>query len=128
LSLVLLDSCVVIDVLRRSAHALKRIEVLVEEGYELATCSVVITEIYAGMRHSEKSTTDDFMNCLTFLDASRNTAVQAGTMIAHYRRAGVTLHLPDATIASIAQHWQAALLTHNQRDFPLAKLKFIEWA
>jgi predicted nucleic acid-binding protein len=51
----LLDTNIIVDVLRRRQNARRELENLLSQGSPLASCPITITEVYAGMRPHEES-------------------------------------------------------------------------
>jgi len=50
----LLDTNIIVDVLRRRKDARQELENLLSHGRPLASCPITITEVYAGMRTHEE--------------------------------------------------------------------------
>src|SRR5712691_1013583 len=86
----LLDTNIIVD------HLL--IESPLNEGHPLASCSITITEIYAGMRPHEEKSTRAFMKSLVFLPVTGDIAEHAGHLKARYMKRGKILSLQDVTI------------------------------
>ena len=95
------------------------IERLLEEGAVLGCCSVVITEIYAGMREKEKIKTEAFINSLKFYPVTRDIAKLAGEYIQNYSKKGITLSIADTTIGAVTNAYKLKLLTHNKKHYPM---------
>ena len=114
----LLDTNVIVDVLRRRNDAHLVVERLLKQGQPLASCSITITEVYAGMRPHEEKPTRAFMKSLVFLPVTAEAAEHAGYLKAQYAQRGKPLSLQDATIAavSIAFH---SVLSRGEFTIPL---------
>ena len=122
---VLLDTSVIIDLLRERPRWRDFLEEFVRHGHTLACCAVNWAEVYAGMRSNEAETTADLFSRLEYVQISREAARGAGELIGKWRRKGKTLNLPDALIGAVAFSEGLALATDNVRDFPLPGLKFV---
>jgi predicted nucleic acid-binding protein len=118
----LVDTNVIIHVLRDQKGRRNLLKQLLEQDHLLASCPITITEVYAGMNQKEQNKTSELMNSLQFLPTTVQIAEQAGLLKRDYGRKGVTLSLPDATIAATAIANGCTLLTENAKDFPMPDL------
>jgi len=119
----LLDTNIIVDVLRRRDDAHLLIENLLSQGQPLASCPITITEIYAGMRPHEEKATRAFMKSLVFLPVSAEIAEQAGHLKRRYAKRGKALSVQDATIAALSIAYGCTLVTGNIKDFPMPELQ-----
>jgi predicted nucleic acid-binding protein len=122
-STFLLDSSVIIDAINGRNGRAELLEELIEEGTLLACCPINITEVYMGMRTHETEKTDAFLASLEFYPVTREIAKYAGALYSEHRRKGLTLALPDLTIAAVAIMNKLQLATDNSKDFPMAELR-----
>jgi predicted nucleic acid-binding protein len=120
---ILLDTNIIVDVLRRRKDARLELENLLSHGSPLASCSITITEVYAGMRPHEEKSTRAFMKSLVFLPVTEQIAEHAGHLKAHYAKRGKILSLQDVTIAAVSIAYGCTLVTENVRDFPMPELQ-----
>jgi predicted nucleic acid-binding protein len=123
-STCLLDSTVIIDALNNRNDRSRQLEGLLEEGTLLACCSINITEVYMGMRPDEASKTEEFLASLEFYPVTREIAKYAGALYREWRQQGLTLALPDLTIAAVAITNGLHFATDNPKDFPMRELRF----
>ncbi len=117
------DTNILIDVItNRKGHAalLRR---LLEERHLLATCSVIVSEVYAGMRQAEESKTEALMEGMDFLPITYEIAKHAGTLRREFARKGRTLSLADTTIAAVGLAYNCTVVTENAKDFPIPGLQ-----
>ena len=119
----LLDTNIIVNVLRRRDDAHLLIENLLNQGQPLASCPITITEIYAGMRPHEEKATRAFMKSLVFLPVSAEIAEQAGHLKRRYAKRGKVLSVQDATIAAVSIAYGCTLVTENIKDFPMPELQ-----
>lgn len=122
---ILLDSSVLIDVLRGRRG---RRELLTEwlcQGHILACCAINITELHAGLGRGEERSTERLFDGLDYLEIPPAAARRAGDLLREWRRKGRTLSLPDAIIGAMAVEFGLALATDNKKDFPMPELKFM---
>jgi len=122
-STCLLDSSVIIDALNGRNGRVEILEELIEEGTLLACCPINITEIHMGMRSHETEKTEAFLASLEFYPVTQEIAKYAGALYREHRRTGLTLALPDLTIAAVAITNKLQLATDNPKDFPMAELR-----
>ena len=122
MSLLLLDTSVLIDVLRHRRQRHELLARFVREGHVLATTALNIAELYAGMRPEEAERTEDFLRALDCYELTVTAARLAGTLKNKYAKRGLTLSLADTIIAAIALDRHCTLVTDNRRDFPMPDL------
>lgn len=123
--ITLLDTSIIIDVLRerRGRHDLLR--QLAQQGHRFAYCAINVTEVYAGMRPGEAEVTVELFDRLEYVEVTFEIARTAGGLILEWRRKGRTLELPDAMIAAVALQFGLTLATDNRKDFPMRELEFL---
>jgi len=119
---LLLDTSVLIDVLRSRKGRRELLARLANEGHSLATSTLNATELYAGVRFGEEARTDQLLHSLLCYDMGCTTGVRAGMLINDWGRKGKTISLPDAVIAAIAIERGCTLVTDNRKDFPMPEL------
>jgi predicted nucleic acid-binding protein len=119
----LLDTNVIVDVLRKRSDRHILIEQFLNQGQPLASCSITITEIYAGMRPHEDKPTRAFMRSLLFLEITEEIAEQAGVLKAQYSKRGKSLSFQDASIAAVCIAYGCTLVTGNTKDFPMPEIR-----
>jgi predicted nucleic acid-binding protein len=119
---VLLDTTVLIDVLRDRRNRRILLADLVEQGHILATSALNIGEVYSGMRSEESAETDAFLDSLECFPLTAKIARHAGTLKHSYQLKGKTLTLADMIVAATALTHGCSLITDNRKDFPLAEL------
>ena len=119
----MLDTSVLIDVLRQRNRRRETLLELVGANNSLATSTLNIAELYAGMRVGEEDSTEALLSGLECLDLTNSSARLAGKIKSHWSKRGRTLTLADAMIAAIAIEGRYALLTDNTKDFPMPELQ-----
>jgi len=120
---LLLDTSILIDVLRRRNTRSEWLAELVRDGHTLSTTTLNIAEIYAGMRPSEERGTEALLSGLEVYDLGGQSARLAGRLKNTWARKGHTLTLADTIVAAIAIEHGCALLTDNRKDFPMPELQ-----
>jgi predicted nucleic acid-binding protein len=119
----LLDSTVIIDAINDRKGRSELLERLITEGTLLACCSINISEVHMGMRPREAEKTEDLLASLEFYPVTREIAKYAGELYREWRRKGLTLALPDLTVAAVAIRNDLLLATDNPKDFPMSELR-----
>ncbi len=119
----MLDSAFVIDVLAGVPEAIRRQQLLFEEGDEPFVNEIVVCEVRAGLRYVDVRELETLLEPIEFIQPGPEAAMAAGEWrrLAHER--GYSLSLPDALIASAADAIGAAVLTRNVRDFALTPVR-----
>ena len=120
----LLDTTVLIDILRARRNRRALLAELVEAGHTLAASAINVAEIYAGMRPSEQQETAGFLSSLDFYPINELIARRAGTLKSLASQRGKTLPLADMLVAAIALEHNLILMTDNRKDFPVPGLAF----
>jgi predicted nucleic acid-binding protein len=121
--MLLLDTSVLIDVLRSRNRRRELLGELVRAGNTLATTVLNIAELYSGMRRGEETRTEAFLSGLESWHLSGTAARLAGKMKFEWAQKGRSLSLADTIVAAIAIENQCHLLTDNRKDFPMPGLK-----
>jgi predicted nucleic acid-binding protein len=119
----LLDSGIIIDILNGKRGRRERIDQLIEDGADMACCSIQVTEVYAGLRPGEEARTERLLRSLKFYPVTWEIGKQAGDLLNVWRQQNRTLSLPDTTIAAVALANDLVLVTGNLKDFPMPELR-----
>lgn len=119
---LLLDTSVLIDVLRLRYGRRELLAELARGGNTLATTTLNVAELYAGMRPEEEARTEKFLDALDCYELTTAAARLAGTLKNKYARQGRTLTLADTIVAAIAIERRCTLMTDNRKDCPMLEL------
>ena len=122
MSVLLLDTTIIIDALNEKKDRLELLRRLITAGYRLACCPINITEVYAGMRPKEQAKTHAFLTSLEYQPITFQAARLAGELKQQYSSRGRTFSVADSVIAAVAIHHRFTLLTDNTKDFPMEDL------
>jgi predicted nucleic acid-binding protein len=120
---LLLDTTVLIDVLSNRKGRRELLADLVRAGHAFSTSVLNVAEVYAGMRAGEEARTEAFLEGLEEFDIGGPASRAAGKFKMTWSKKGRTIALADAIIAAIAIEKGCALLTDNQKDFPMTELR-----
>ncbi len=124
---VLLDTSIVIDLLRGRPGAIERLRGVQRAGDTPFVCAVTIEEVTRGLRPTE----DDRAIALITALVPAPLGVPEGRLAGFWRRTfakrGKTLHQADCLIAAAAVGVGARLATGNPKDFPMPGLVVEPW-
>jgi predicted nucleic acid-binding protein len=121
--IILLDTTVLLDVLRSRQNRRSTLAQLIRGGHTLATAAINIGEVYAGMRLGEEAKTEAFLSRLECYPTTATIARRAGSLKSAWARKGLTLSLADMIVAATALEHGLTLMTDNRKDFPLPELE-----
>lgn len=113
--MIVLDTTVLIDLLRGNAAALGYLSSLIE----VPACSEVTrVEVMRGIRHREREATEALMRTVRWIGVDEQVARRAGGLGRIWRRSHL-IATADLIIAATAQELSADLATSNTRHFPM---------
>lgn len=127
MSKVMLDSTVVIDILRGRPGALARLRELQLAGDEPVICATVAFEVSVGVRPREREDATVLFEGLGALPLGVAEGRLAGWWALRHRQGGRTLSPSDCMIAAAAVENAARLATGNPKDFPMTELTVEHW-
>ena len=120
----LLDTTVLIDILRGRESVLQPLEALGSEGgHRFGVCAVNVAEVFSGMLEQERPATERLLASLLLWAIPYNAARMAGEVRGRLRREGKTISVTDAIVGAVAVTTDATLLTANVKDFPFPDLR-----
>ena len=124
---VLLDTTVLIDLLRGRPDARSRLLALRDAGDVPWTCAVAVEEIVRGLRPREQAPARALFAGLRPVLLGAAEGWQAGEWRRDYARRGRTLTQADCLFAAAALSLGGRLATGNPRDFPMRELTVEHW-
>ncbi len=112
--MILLDTNVLIEILKGNADTIKRVESL---GDDLALSSISAMELFYGaFDKRELRMIERFVSLFEILHIDEKISRTAMKLIARYAKSH-GLDIPDSLIASTAISHNAILWTYNRKDF-----------
>ena len=126
MGLVVLDSTVLIDVLR-GRPAGQRLLDLRQRGDEPATTAINVEEIVRGVRPSEGKAVASLFDGLWMLVVGRREAELAGAWRREHAAAGTTLAQADCLIAACTATARGRLATSNPMHVPMLGSHVEHW-
>jgi predicted nucleic acid-binding protein len=125
LSGVVLDSDVIIEILRGHADVLQTAVALDQSGVPTFCTAIAWAEIFAGVRPDEEPATRAFFDTRGEVALDGRIGRQAGDYLARYAKShGV--EIADALVAAAAAMSGLRLWTLNRRHYPMPGLRFLE--
>jgi predicted nucleic acid-binding protein len=122
---VLLDSDVIIEILRGHAGPLQAAVALEQSGTPTFCTAISWAEVYAGVRPGEEEPTRAFFEARGEVALDGRIGRHAGAYLARYARShGV--EIADALIAGAATAGGLRLWTLNRKHYPMEDLRFFE--
>src|SRR5258706_6821170 len=99
---LLLDTTVIIDVLRARNNRRSLLAELVEAGHTLATAAINIGEVYSGMKPSETDATEGLLSSLVCYPITATIGRRAGSLKSKWAQMSQTHNLADMIVAAVA--------------------------
>jgi len=121
---VLLDTDVVINILKKKEETLKRLHAL--DGCEFYLSPIVIAEIYAGARSKEIGQIEALFSFFTVVDVCADIGIITGQYAHTYKKAFNGISLEDYMIAATAKHHNLLLWTYNKKHYPMKDIGLLE--
>jgi predicted nucleic acid-binding protein len=124
---VLLDTTVLIDLLRGRPDARERLLALRRAGDAPYTCAVNVEETVRGLRPREHPVAEALFRGLRIAPLHAAEGWQAGEWRRQFAGRGRTLPQADCLIAAAALSIGGRLATGNPKDFPFRELSVEHW-
>ncbi len=123
---LLLDTTVLIDVLRGRAAAERLRELRADEPVPYV-CAINVEEIWRGARAAEEAVVDRLLGSLRLAPLGAKEGARAGRWRRDFAAEGVTLTQADCLIGAAALGAGATLATGNPKRFPMPELVVEHW-
>ena len=124
---MLLDTTVLIDLLRGRRGAADRLRRLRAQGDVPYACAVSAEEVARGIRSREEPGAEQMLAGLRSAPLGSADGWIAGEWRRRYATRGRTLSQADCLIAAAALALGGRLATGNPKDFPMAELDVEHW-
>lgn len=124
---VLLDTTVLIDLLRGRAEARRRLLALRGASDAPYACAVNVEETVRGLRPREQGPARALFAGLRIVPLGAAEGWQAGEWRREFARRGRTLAQADCLVAAAALSVGGRLATGNPTDFPMRELTVEHW-
>lgn len=123
---VLLDTDVVIHLLRKQESSVKTLLVLKQKGVSIYVCPIVVAEIYAGAFAKEFTQIETFLSFCGSLAIDDEVGKIAGLYANQYRKSHHKISLEDYLIAACANKYRLSLWTNNKKHYPMQDIQLFE--
>ena len=124
---VLLDSTVLIDILRGRPGAIGRLDRIRNRGDHAWTSAINVDEIARGLLPNEEHSARRLILGLRIAPLGRDDGWRAGEWRRELSRRGRTVSQADCLVAAAAVGIDARLATGNPADFPMPDLTVEHW-
>lgn len=124
---ILLDTTVVIDLLRGRQGAIDRLRALREADDAPHVCCVNVEETARGLRPDEEHDARRLFAGLRHASLGEEEGWQAGLWRREFAARGLTLSQADCLVAAASLSIGGRLATGNPRDFPMNELDVEHW-
>jgi predicted nucleic acid-binding protein len=124
---VLLDTTVVIDLLRGREGAARRLRSLRDAGDSAHVCAITVEETVRGLRPKEREAAHALFDGLRTVPLGTAEGWQAGEWRREQAARGRALTQADCLVASAALAVGGRLATGNPKDFPMAEVDVDHW-
>ena len=114
---ILVDTDVIVDFLRGYTKAISYVK---NHSAEIVLSSIVVAELYAGVRDDETGRLDDFVTLFPILPITSEIAKAGGLFKRDYHNS-YGIGLADALMAATAVTENAELKTLNTKRYPMLK-------
>ena len=124
---VLLDTTVVIDVLKGRPSTVARLDALARMGDVPFVCAITVEEVTSGLFPRERDAASALFEGLAIAPLGMEEGRLAGWWRREFRRRGTTLSQANALVAAAASEIGARIATGNPKDFPMRNVVVEHW-
>lgn len=124
---VLLDTTVLIDILRGRPAATARLARLRADADTPYVCAVNVEEVTRGLRPDEEAPASRLFEGLHLAPLGLAEGRRAGRWRRELASSGLSLSQADCLIAAAAAGIRARLATGNPKDFPMTEIQVEHW-
>jgi len=116
---LLLDTDIVIHLLKKEPNAVGRFLALRKQAVEFLLSPIVVAEVYAGAFEREIAQIEGFFGLCRKLTLDQDTARLAGRYANEYKKAYQGISLEDYLLAATAKRQGCPLWTGNRKHYPM---------
>ena len=116
---LVLDTNIVIDLLKKVPSVVDRFLVLMEAQTQFLICPLVVAEVYAGAFKREYKNIEALFDLCQRIDMDVDTGRVAGLYANQFSKAFQGISLEDYVLAATARMQRCPLWTHNRKHYPM---------
>ena len=120
---ILLDTDVVINILKKKEETLQQLNELNECEFYISP--IVIAEVYAGARKKEIKEIEMLFSYFKSLEIGDDIGILTGNYANEFQKAFNGISLEDFMIAATAKYYNLTLWTYNKKHYPMRDIVFI---
>jgi len=124
---ILLDSDIIIEALRGRRQVVEGILAIEKTGVPTYCCAISWAEIFAGVRPGEEAIAEAFFHARGEVVIDAVTGRRAGVYLSRYAKSH-GLEIADALVGAAASTAGFRLWTLNRKRYPMADMRFLDWA
>ncbi len=118
---LLLDTDIVIDLLKKQPKVVTRFLALMESQTVFLISPIVVAEVYAGAFKREHTDIEAFFGLCQHVQADSDTGRIAGLYANQYRKAFRGISQEDYLLAATAKAHRCPLWTGNRKHYPMTQ-------
>ena len=120
---LVLDTNIVIDLLKKIPAVVARFLDLQASGTQILLSPIVIAEVYAGAFPREHKDIEALFDLCTCINMDSETGRMAGNYAKHYAKSYQGIALEDYILAATAKNYRCPLWTHNRKHYPMEDIE-----
>lgn len=120
---LVLDTNIVIDLLKKVPAVVDRFLALLEAQTQFLICPIVVAEVYAGAFKREHRDIEALFDLCQRIDMDIDTGRVAGLYANQHSKAFQGISLEDYVMAATARTHRCPLWTHNRKHYPMDDIK-----
>ena len=124
-SLVVLDTNIVIDLLKKVPATVERFLALIQAKTTFVINPVVVAEVYAGAFQREHRDIEALFDLCQRVQLDSATGLAAGLYANQYAKAFQGISLEDYFMAATARNLGCPLWTHNRKHYPMDNIELL---
>jgi len=117
MSKILLDSDVIINILKKKEETIKRLMLFSES--ELYISPITVAEVFAGAKNKEIETINKLFSYFKIAEINYYIGKIAGSYAKKYKKAFCGISLEDYLIAATAKYYNLSLWSYNKKHYPM---------
>jgi len=122
---VVLDTDIVIDLLKTKQPVIDRYLRLLESGVTPLLSPIVVAKVYAEAFEREHKMIENLFDRCHTVNVDRAIATQAGRYAKQFRKSFNGISLEDFLLTATARVHRCPLWTRNRKHFPMPDIEFI---